>query len=474
MTSSRINPVDAGSLSRASSDTVSPAPLVMKFGGTSVQDAPSMCDVVRVVAWEQERSGAERIVVVTSACAGITDLLLRTARAAGAGSGEEARACVASITERHCSILAELGAPGNADASNLLDATLWELAQLAEGVLLVGELTPRTLDRFASFGELLSSILLTAAFAGRGHRCCRADSRTAIITNRRYTEAAPLSEEIARRAPDVFLPLFGDAEIVVAQGFIGSTLDGETTTIGRGGSDYTAALLGAALDAPEIQIWTDVSGILTTDPRLVPAARTVPEVTFGEARELARFGAKVLHPDTILPAVERSIPVVVRNTKRQEDAGTRILPDSAEIGRGAHAIALKRGLVRARFSAGRQFSTALARLAEHGVEPLVAHLVDGGGTMLLEAADSTVRLILESSGATAFEPGIALLCVVGPDLPHDPVTLSRALSSLPHVVSVTAGHSRYGLLLTLPDAEALSGLAALHTVLFEADGSSPC
>lgn len=453
------------SLLASGSSLLAPAPLVMKFGGTSVQDASSMRGVVEVVAGERVRSGAERIVVVTSACAGITDLLLKTAREAGGGRGDEAREDVASIAVRHRSILAEIGS--DEAAETLLDSTLDELAQLVEGVLMLGELTPRTLDRFGAFGELLSSILLRCAFTRAGWRCVRADSRAAVITDRQHTDARPLHSEIARRAPLALLPLFDDAEIVVAQGFIGSTLDGETTTIGRGGSDHTAALLGAALGAPEIQIWTDVSGILTTDPRLVPAARTVPEVTFGEARELARFGAKVLHPDTIVPAVERSIPVVVRNTKRPEDPGTRILPDSADLGRGAHAIALKRGLVRVRFSSPDQFTRALARLAEHGVEPLAAQLVDGCGMMLLESPDNTSRLLLESSGASAFEEEIALLCVVGPDLPHDPATISRAVGSLSNVLTVAAGHSRYGLLITLPDFDAVAALASLHAALFE-------
>ncbi|MEO5931791.1 MAG: aspartate kinase [Candidatus Kapaibacterium sp.] len=458
------------------------SPLVLKFGGTSVRDAAAMRRVVAIVAGEIARDRTAPgprapMVVVTSACAGVTDMLLECARGCGGERPEEALALVAALRERHLGILDDLDSADAHGGRDDLRAMLDEIERLVRGVAMLGELTPRTTDLFASYGERLSSLLLTAAFRFAGLRAALADSRQFIITDDAFINAVPLMAEIDRRAHPAVDPLMATHDVVVAQGFIGSTIDGITTTIGRGGGDYSGALIGAALGAREIQIWTDVSGILTADPRLVPNARVVPEVTFTEARELAYFGAKVIHPDTILPAVARNIPVVIRNSMAPADPGTRIMPDGTPIPSGIHSITMKKGMTALKLSprdprdGSAPVERALSLFAEHGVPLYCGLLAESRGLAITQgsAFNDILLAAVESTCRVTVDEEMALLCMTGAALHDVPAALSEPLAALEGitVALVAAGTSEHIMLIGVPESRANEALSAVHRRLFE-------
>ena len=273
--------------------------IVVKFGGTSVGDADAIqraADVVRARI-------AGRPVVVVSAMSGATNALLAIAEQASRGQLIGALRGVEQLRERHLGAAsALLTDTAAAEVSSELSASFDELAQLAEALSVLGYLTPRSQDHIAAMGELMSSQLVTAAFAARGIPSEHVDARQVMVTDDRFCRAEPQPEAIAEAARARLQPLLRDGRVPVMGGFIGATAQGITTTLGRGGSDYSASLVGAAMQADAIEIWTDVDGMLTADPRVVPDARLIERIRFDEASELASFGAKVLHPSTITPA----------------------------------------------------------------------------------------------------------------------------------------------------------------------------
>ncbi len=448
-------------------------PVVLKFGGTSVRDAEAMRRVVSIV----ERERGNMPVVVTSACAGVTDSLLKIAALCGEGKLEEAIAIAAGLRERHMGVLGDLAPDPDSSCESDLCGLLDEIEQLVHGVILLGELTDRTLDAFASYGERLSSLLLGTAFRVGGWRASVADSRDFIITDDAFVNARPDMAAIDSRASATLLPLFERSEVVVIQGFIGSTPEGVTTTIGRGGSDYTGALAGAALGSREIQIWTDVSGILTADPRIVPEARVVPEVTFTEARELAYFGAKVIHPDTIIPAVDRGIPVVIRNSMKPDDPGTRILPDGSPVPIGIHSITMKRGMTLLMLSPRdpRQMELGIERglalFTEHCVPFHCALMAEARALLAVQTSACSDILMagLESIYNVETTPDAAILCMIGARLRESPSVLSIPLCALGPVpvTFVAAGSSDHIILLGMRDSDVEAGLREIHRGLFE-------
>lgn len=458
--------------------------VVMKFGGTSVRDADAMRRVVHIVRAELERElaggGPPRRfpVVVASACAGVTDQLLACARAVGQGERDAAITTLQAIGDHHRRVLADLSPIPEPAVACELDALLDELDRLVDGVSLLEELTPRSTDLFASFGERLSTTLLSHAFSIAGMRAATLDSRRVIITDGRHTEARPLMDEIDLRARAVIGPLADGNDVVVAQGFIGSTLDGVTTTIGRGGSDHSGALLGAGLEAEEIQIWTDVSGILTADPRVVPEARVVRQVTFSEARELATFGAKVLHPDTIAPAVARRIPVVIRNSMRPDDTGTRILPDDTPLPPAIHSVSTRTDLLLIRLtprrgSEGSGPPRAPQVLAAHDVPMLIYQLVEGNALAVVprKAFDDVVMADLEETCLVAVRENIALVCLCGVGMDECPEGLADAIDALRgrSIPLAASGPSRHAHLLAIDADNVASAVKALHRRMFTAE-----
>jgi bifunctional aspartokinase / homoserine dehydrogenase 1 len=302
--------------------------LVMKFGGTSVGDAVAIGRTAGLVAHSRRELGAT--VVVVSAMSGVTDLLLQGAAGAAQGYEAEFRAAALALRDKHGAALAEL-LPPSAERDGLgaeLQQFIDRYEALCQAVLVLGELTPRALDAISATGERMSARLLAAYLRHQGHEARALDATELIVTDDNFQAAIPLLAETTAQCQRHLRPLLDNGVIPIITGFIGATPDGLTTTLGRGGSDYSAAILGQALAANEVWIWTDVDGVMTADPRYVPAARTIPQLTYREVAELAYYGAKVLHPKTIRPVVENGIPLRIKNSFNPDHPGSLILGDN--------------------------------------------------------------------------------------------------------------------------------------------------
>jgi aspartate kinase len=297
-------------------------PLVMKFGGTSVADAARMVQAASIV----ERLRRRRPVVVVSALAGVTDQLLELAETAPHSDLRRVERRVESLRQRHRAVaLGFLRAPARRRATlQALDAKFDELMNACYGVLLLRELSQRSRDLISSFGERLSARLLAALLEERGAPAAYVDARRMIVTSEHHGEARVDFVASNPRIRRILGPLVKSGRIPVVTGFIGASRDGVTTTLGRSGSDYTAAIAGAALGAAEIQIWKEVDGVCTADPTLIPSARVVPHLSYREAAEISHFGAEVVHPQTMLPAMRAGIPIRIKNTFRPEAPGTLV------------------------------------------------------------------------------------------------------------------------------------------------------
>ena len=298
--------------------------LVMKFGGTSVGSAGAIRQAAAIVL--DQAQAWERLVAVVSAMSGVTDALAQGALTAASGDESVYRSIVADLRVRHYRVVDEL-LEANGERAALLatvDEYLDEFASFCHSVHVLGEVTPRAMDAVTSLGERINARVLAALLRQSGARSEAVDATELIVTDETFQNAVPLMA--ASRAATVarLAPLLDDSTIPVITGFFGAAESGATTTLGRGGSDYSAAILGDCLDADEVWIWTDVDGVMTADPRIVPGAQVIPSLSYGEVSELAYFGAKVLHPRTIRPVVERSIPLWVKNTFNPGCPGTRI------------------------------------------------------------------------------------------------------------------------------------------------------
>jgi aspartokinase/homoserine dehydrogenase 1 len=310
---------------------------VMKFGGTSVGNAECIARAAKIIA-----AGARecRCVTVVSAMSGVTNRLIEAARTAQGGNGPGAAAMMETLRLQHESALASLirSDGERAQVSKRLDAVFAEGMRFCEGTALLRELSPRTMDTISSLGERLSAPMVSAALRELGLKSEAVEATALIVTDEFHGGAEPEMEDTRRNTQARILPLLESGTVPVVTGFMGATPTGELTTLGRGGSDYSATILGAALDADEVIIWTDVDGVLTADPRLVTEARTIPEISYREAAELAYFGAKVLHPKTLRPVVQAGIPVWIRNSFAPEKLGTKITLNGQNIGGGVKAL----------------------------------------------------------------------------------------------------------------------------------------
>jgi aspartate kinase len=310
---------------------------VMKFGGTSVGDAACIARVAQIV----KDAGAEGpIVTVVSAMSGVTNRLIDAAKRAEGGDQEHADAVFAALREQHDAAVSVLvrDAEKRRKLTATLDKLLAEGAELCKGTALLRELTPRTLDSISSLGERLSAPIVSAALTDLGMQSEAIQSTELIVTDPSHGGADPLMDLTRERCEARLRGLLDQGVFPVVTGFIGATVEGVLTTLGRGGSDYSATILGAALSADEVIIWTDVDGVLTADPRLVPDARTIPEISYREASELAYFGAKVLHPKTLRAVSQAGIPVWIRNSFAPERTGTKITPGGRSNGGGVKAL----------------------------------------------------------------------------------------------------------------------------------------
>ncbi len=450
--------------------------VVQKFGGTSVADPDAIRRLIEIVRTARDRDGRGPVVVV-SALSKVTDGLLNIASLAGASRTDEALAQVEQLRQRHRSVAQALVA--GADLDSLLTQITDQFDQLAAVVRALGvlrEVSPRTLDVVAAMGELLSSRIVAAALVSGGVPGAWVDARKVIVTNDSFVQAAPLVRETNAALTSTVSPLLDAGRVPVIGGFVGATIDGTTATLGRGGSDYSGALVGAGLDAAEIQIWTDVDGMLTADPRLIDAPKLVPSLSFSEAAELAYFGAKVLHPSTIVPAVERNIPVRILNSLKPDGQGTTITAHAADSPSLLTGLAAKRdvtvvditssrmlnsyGFLRQVFEVFERFKTAVDVVTTSEVS--VSVTVDDRRN--LEA----IVAALSECGEVAIEPEMALLCAVGDRLRNEPEIGARVIRVLEEVPlrMISQAASRRNITVVLRQADLRHAMQRLHEEFF--------
>ena len=467
---------------------------VMKFGGTSVGDGAAIRRVVEIVRSEIARGSAP--VVVVSAMSGVTDRLLTLAREAAAGDRESVQKGLDELSARHLDTVRQLLTPSRKEVLDAaIRAQFEELRSVLTALAILREASPRSLDGIAAVGELLSSRAVAAALEEAGVRAAWIDARRVIVTDDTYMSAAPLFEQTRDATAREVIPILEAGVVPVLGGYIGATEGGITTTLGRGGSDYSASMIGAALhDAARstshaarstshvarstwqlaTHIWTDVDGMLTADPRVIDSPRVVPQISFGEASELAYFGAKVLHPSTILPAVERDIPVRILNSRRPEAPGTLITAHPVPSGQALAAIACKRritvievistrmlmahGFLRRLFEVFERHRTAVDVVTTSEVS--VSVTVDDDRQL-----QHIVRELQEFSDVVV-EPDMALLCAVGDNLRIDPRLAVRLLTSLEGfpLRMVSQAASRRNLTVVLHESDLPGAMARLHQV----------
>jgi bifunctional aspartokinase / homoserine dehydrogenase 1 len=457
---------------------------VLKFGGTSVGDAKAIAQVVSVVADQTVHD--PNLVAVTSAMRGVTDLLIDSARAAASGNRSRYRDARLTLLGRHHDAAEALTT--DLDALNRLlsdvDERIREFERLCMAVAILGELTDRGLAVISGLGERLMAPILAAAVRARGLQAEFVDASELIVTDDNYISATPLMDTTRAQTRQRLLPLLENRVIPVVTGFVGATPDGVPTLLGRGGSDYSAAILGASLDADEIQIWTDVDGVLTADPRIVPEARPLAELSYGEAAELAYFGAKVLHPKTMLPAIDRGIPISVRNTFNPSFRGTRVVAQATNGGtvkaitviRGLALITVAgRGMMGVPGIAARTFATVAAQdanvlmISQASSEQSICFIVpDSDAEGVAEAlerafADEIRRRLIDR---VACEPDIAIVAVVGEGMRGTPGIAARLFGALGerhlNVIAVAQGSSETNLSLVLAARDADSAVRHVH------------
>lgn len=313
--------------------------IVMKFGGTSVQDAEAIRRLVEIVRSRIDKNP----VVVSSATSGTTDALLNACDSAASRDFDKADSIISTIYNKHIQLSNELVSDQSLlkELTERIEQLISELKDLIKGVYLLSEIPDRIKAKVVSFGELLSTPIISCTLIEHGINSTLADSREFIITNSNYLKGEPDYSEISKRTQQTLSPLINSNSVPVVQGFIASTVKGEPSVLGRGGSDYTASLIGMAMNAEEVEIWTDVDGIMTADPRKVNGTKIIEEISFKEAAELAFFGAKVLHPSTIIPAVENNIPVRILNSKSPSKTGTLIKDKTDKSGSAIKSITSK-------------------------------------------------------------------------------------------------------------------------------------
>ena len=448
--------------------------VVMKFGGTSVEDPAAIRRTAAIVAG-RVALGKQPIVVV-SAMAKVTDQLLRAAATAAQGDRTGALAISSRLRSRHRDTAAAL-LTDSAALVDRIDRKFDSLDEILRGLAAILELTPRVSDLIVSFGELFSSRIVAAAFRELGINSTHIDARQIIITDSQFQKAIPQDALIEERAPKKLLPLLAQDQVPVMGGFIASNQAGISTTLGRGGSDFTAALVGGALQAEAIEIWTDVDGIMTADPRVCPDALRVKVISFEEAAELAYFGAKVLHPATILPAVKKNIPVLVLNSRNADCEGTRIISLPPHCKSPFKSIAVKKKLSIIDVVAGRMLMT-------HGYMKEIFTVFDNHKCPvdMVSTSEVSVSLTVDSNdklpaiaadlGQLAdvkYEGRKALICLVGDDIRGRNGMAAQVFSAIRHINirMISQGASEINMSFMIDEDDADEAVRSLHAAFFQ-------
>jgi len=459
--------------------------LIMKFGGTSVGSLAAIRQAIEIV--RAARAEWPRLAVVISAMGGVTDALIAAAHAAAQGDEAAPAHTALDLRAKHLAVLHAL-APGAKDVELIISTYLDEFAALCHAIGVLGEASPRALDAISSLGERMSAPLVAAALTHAGLPAQAVDAAEVILTDAAHQSASPDMEATEASARAVIEPLLTQGVVPVITGFIGATRAGVVTTLGRGGSDFSAAIFGVALGADEVWIWTDVDGVMTADPRVAPGARTLPELTFREISELAFYGAKVLHPKAIRPVVERGMALWVKNTFNSAHPGTRIVSDNGLArgdvkavtafkgqciitleGRGMIGIP---GIAARTFGAVARTGTSVAMISQASSEQSICFVVP------CKAAEAVVRALEEEFRLELARRDIdsitttdecAVVTVVGAGMRHTPGIAGRVFSALGHagvnVVAIAQGSSECSISLVVEAAEADEAVRAVHGLI---------
>jgi bifunctional aspartokinase / homoserine dehydrogenase 1 len=457
---------------------------VMKFGGTSVGDAECIARTAQIIAKAARKNPC---VVVVSAMSGVTNKLIDAARKAATGESGAGDELVKTLHTQHAAAVEALIKEAEARQSVMqkLDGVLSEAQRLCDGTALLRELTPRTLDEVSSLGERLSAPIVAEALRALGLNSESIEATELIVTDAYHGGAEPQMELTRERSQARLRPLLAQGVVPVVTGFIGATTEGKLTTLGRGGSDYSATILGAAMDAGEVVIWTDVDGVLTADPRLVPDARTIPEISYREAAELAYFGAKVLHPKTLNPVMQAGIPVWIRNSFAPERLGTKITPEGRSIGGGVKALTAIRdvaliavggpGIVGLPDVVGRTFSTTadlranVLLISQSSSQNDICFIVAAGDaprTVEALRKEFAQDLAHHKVEHVTVVNNIAIVAVVGENMRGTPGVAGRTFATMGrenvNLIAIAQGSSESNISFVVEDQAVTRALLATH------------
>lgn len=448
--------------------------IAMKFGGTSVQDATAMNRVAQIVSSRRP----EQPVVIISAIAQATNVLERAGKLASEGHPDEARSVLLTLIDRHFAIIDALIADQQRKIGlrDSIAQALAALEELVKGVAILRELTPRTLDAFYCYGELLSSRIVAAVLNEQGIPAVWLDTKEFMITDESYGRAVPRMQLVESRLQAIALPHLELGKVPVTQGFIGATESGIRTTMGRESSDYSSSIIGVALNVREIQIWTDVDGVLTADPRVVASPHRVQTLSFEEAFELSYFGAKVLHPNTMLPAMEKNIPIRIVNSQNPGFEGTVVAASSPNERTEVKSVAFKRSIIVISVAPHRRLSQYMFWeqlynvLTKHAAVASMTSTSEYSVSLALDAKHHHNALLadLQNIGRTEVMPAKAIVCVVGREIRDASDVINRIFQALAgvRIGMVSFGASRNNLSLVVDESNAEDAVRSIHGEFF--------
>jgi aspartate kinase len=461
------------------------ATLVMKFGGTSVGSPEAISQAVEIVSLSSQEW--DRLVVVVSAMRGVTDMLIKSAEMAADGDEASYQSLIGDLKARHQVVIDELISDDGerVKLSALIDEFVGELSAYCHSIHVLGEVTPRGMDTITSLGERMNARVLAAALRGNGIKAQAIDATELIVTDASFQSAIPLIDATRTKIRARLDPLLQEKVVPVVTGFIGATATGITTTLGRGGSDYTASILGNCLDASEVWTWTDVDGVMTADPRVVPDARVIPELSFSEVSELAYFGAKVLHPKTLRPIIEREIPLWVKNTFNPSTPGTRIIRSPHTISGKVTAISTIRnlsmitvegrgmmgvpGIAARTFAAVARQRASVLMISQASSEQSICFVIPSeAAEAVIQSVENEMELELARRDIDRVweQDDIVIVTAVGAGLRHTPGIAGRIFSALGkeeiNVIAIAQGSSEYSISIVVAAQDADHAMRQIH------------
>jgi len=457
----------------------------MKFGGTSVGSAGAIAQVCGIV--KSYNQDWEQLVVVVSAMRGVTDTLIRCAELAVQGDEAEYNSLIEQLNSIHYEAMNEL-VSDDIELKRLsvqFDQYISELSAYCRSIHVLGEVTARGMDTITSLGERMNAPLVAAALREQGLAAQAIDAARLIVTDDSFQNANPLQGATRDKVNEILLPLLNEGEIPVVTGFVAATQDGILTTLGRGGSDYTAAILGDSLDASEVWTWTDVDGVMTADPRIVANARVIPELSFNEVSELAYFGAKVLHPKTLRPIIERDIPLWVKNTFNPESTGTKVIRSSPSVEGKVTAISTIRdlslvtvegrgmlgipGIAARTFAAVARQGASVLMISQASSEQSICFVIPTRTVAgVIKSIESEMELELSRRNIDRIwaQPEIVIVTAVGAGMRTTPGIAGRIFSALGetriNVIAIAQGSSEYSISIVVAEGDADDAMRQIH------------